>query len=114
MPAPPQVAQIHFRITAAGEAAEQAVTALKSLRVFPAKNALQTVAMHLNAAAGYATEIGAAQLAAYLTKMAQFYLGQAQSARLPRDCATVAQQVAGNSGNLLGADPAVTSVTMPT
>ena len=103
----PRLAGIHFRVQMAGEAAEQAITALRSMRIFQARQLLQSVASHLETAAGYATGLSVnPQLAAYLSIQAKFYHAEAAKIRLPSSAPPIAAEVLANQGTLLAADPA--------
>ncbi len=100
------LAAVHFRVEMAGIAAEEAIEALKTRRIFMGRVRTMAVAGHLQHAADYLRESGGyPSLLGYVEQLRAFYAAEATKILRPTEAPKVAAALYANQGNLVAADP---------
>ncbi len=100
------LAAVHFRVEMAGIAAEEAIEALKTRRIFMGRVRTMAVAGHLQHAVDYLRESGGyPSLLGYVEQLRVFYAAEASKILRPTEATKVAAALYANQGNLVAADP---------
>jgi hypothetical protein len=106
VPTDPRLASVHFQVQQAGQSLELAAAFLGGRRLFRGIE-------HINAAVGHLARAEATlkasgqypALAQYVGQLVQFYRTEAAKVMRPMAAPGVGEEIAGNQGNLLAADP---------